>query len=204
MNNHLCIIKRKTKTKNMTSKIVSLFVACVLSVTAFAKTPSMSVASSSASVYNVYYKSTETGNVKVSILNKNNVVVFSETLTNVSSFKRPYNFSNLEQGEYTIVLEDKAGKQVEKVSYYMNKVNTFIHVSEMANDDSKYMLNVTNDGSEDVYVKIYNENGMLHEQQLKVTGTFGLIYNLSLVKSVNSKITFEITTSSGKIEKMTF
>ena len=187
------------------TKITSLVIACVLSVAAFAKTPLLSVAPSAiASVYDVYYKGTEEGNVTVSIYNNSNVLVFTETINNVTSFKRPYNFSNLAQGEYTIVLEDKNGKQVENVSYRMSTVNSFIHVSEVANAENKYFLNVTNDGTESVYVKILNnENEVLHEQQLKVTGTFGLIYNLSQVKS-SSEITFEITTASGKVQRMTF
>lgn len=189
----------------MKSTIIAL-IACVLSATAFAKSPFLSVApSATASVYNVYYKGTEAGKVRVSIYHNTDELVFSETLTGVSSFRRPYNFSNLAQGEYTIVVEDKNGKQVENVSYAMNQVNTFIHVSQLANEESKYILNVTNNGSEDVNVRIYNNrNELLHEQQLNVTGTFGMIYNLSLVKSVNSPITFEITASSGKVQRMTF
>jgi hypothetical protein len=189
----------------MNSKIASLFIACVLSAGAFAKTPSMTVAASASSVYNVFYKSTETGNVKVSIYNKSNDLVFFEMISGVSSFNRPYNFSNLAQGEYTIVLEDRNGKQVETVNYFMNKVNTFIHVSEVANEENKYMLNVTNDGTEEVFVKIIgSENEILHEQQLQVTGTFGLIYNLAKVKTANSSITFEITASNGQVQRMTF
>ena len=189
----------------MNSKIISLVIACVLSVSAFAKTPLLSVApSTTASVYDVSYMGTEAGNVKVSIYNSSNVLVFSETINNVTSFKRPYNFSNLSQGEYTIVLEDKNGKQVENVSYRMNTVNSFIHVSEVANAENKYMLNVTNDGTESVYVKILNsDNEVLHEQHLKVTGTFGLVYNLSQVKP-SSEVTFEITTSNGNVQRMTF
>jgi len=147
---------------------------------------------------------TEAGNVKVSIYNSSNVLVFTETINGVTSFKRPYNFSNLSQGEYTIVLEDKNGKQLQNVSYRMNTVNSFIHVSEVANAENKYILNVTNDGTESVYVKILNsDNEVLHEQHLKVTGTFGLVYNLSQVKS-SSEVTFEITTSNGNVQRMTF
>jgi len=191
--------------QTMNSKITSLVIACVLSLTAFAKTPLLSVApSTTARVYDVYYKGTEAGNVKVSIYDNSNVLVFSETINDVTSFKRPYNFSNLSQGEYTIVLEDKNGKQVENVTYRTNTVNSFIHVSEVANAENKYMLNVTNDGTESVYVKILNsENEVLHEQQLKVTGTFGLIYNLSQVRP-STEVTFEITTSNGKVQRMTF
>lgn len=187
----------------MKSTIIAIIL--FVSFSSFAKNPTMEVAPVSGSVYNVFYKSVDAGTVKVSILNSNKEVVFSETLTEVSSFKRPYNFSNLAEGNYTIVLEDKNGKQVQEVSYQMNKVNTFIHVNQLATDDNKYVLNVTNDGAENVYVKIYkNGTEILHEQQLTVNGTYALMYNLSLVKATDSTITFEVTASSGKVQRMTF
>jgi uncharacterized protein YaiI (UPF0178 family) len=126
-------------------------------------------------------------------------------MNNVASFVRPYNFSELPEGEYTIVLEDKNGKQVEKVNYAMNKVVSFVKVTQVANVDNKYMLNVSNNGSEVVTVKIFSGNALLHKQDVQVTGSFGQVYNLNQVKATtDAKITFEISTSSGKYETITF
>ena len=71
---------------------------------------------------------------------------------------------------------------------------------------NKYILNVTNNGTEEVLVRIFdNENVMIHEQAVEVTGSFGLIYNLNHVKSnTTSNVTFEVSTSSGKFERITF
>jgi hypothetical protein len=213
-NDHLCIIKQQeniTKHQiNMNSKFNALVIACIMmSATAFADSPVASlsvVPASTASVYNVCYKTAEAGKVKVSIYNSSNQLIFAEVLNNVASFMRPYNFSQLAQGEYTIVLEDKNGKQVEKVNYAMNKINSFIKVIEVAHDENKYVLNVANNGTESVYVKIYNDaNILLHAQTLEVTGNFALLYNLSKVKlTSDTAITFEISTSSGAVKTMTF
>jgi hypothetical protein len=193
---------------NMNSKFSALvFAFIIMSATAFADAPaSLTVISTStSSVYKIYYKTKEVGKVKVSIINSANQLVFSEVLSNVASFVRPYNFSELAEGEYTIVLEDKNGKQVEKVNYTMNRIVSFIKVTEVANDQNKYMLNVANNGSEVVTVKIFSNNALLHKQDVQVTGSFGLIYNLSQVKATtDSKITFEVSTSSGKTEMITF
>lgn len=191
----------------MNSKLVVLVLAFIVSTaTAFADAPtSLTVVSATSQVYKVYYKTKEAGKVKVSIINSSNQLVFSEVMNNVASFVRPYNFSELPEGEYTIVLEDKNGKQVEKVNYTMNKIVSFVKITEVANADHKYMLNVANNGSEVVTVKIFSGNSLLHTQDVQVTGAFGQVYNLTQVKAAtDAKITFEVSTSSGKFQSITF
>jgi hypothetical protein len=201
----ICIIKHQNK-KNMNSKITALLFTLVsITFAASAKnpTPFTVVPSAKTSVYNIYYSSAEAGKVKVSILNDESQLVFTEVLSNVSSFKRPYNFSQLAEGQYTIVIEDKNGKHVDQVNYTMNKVQSFISVVEVANQESKYVLNVTNNGTEEVFVKIFNGATLLHSQALKVTGNFGLVYNLTKIKSPET-ISFEVTTSNGKTQVINF
>jgi hypothetical protein len=190
----------------MNSKITSLLFAFVMmSVIAHAEEPAgfAVIPGTKASVYNIYYSSTEAGKVKVSILNSKRELVFTEVFNNVSSFKRPYNFSQLTEGQYTIVVEDKKGKQVEQVNYTMNKVASFISVTEAANSENKYILNVTNNGTEEVLVKIFSGETLIHSQNVKVTGNFGLVYNLTKVKSPKA-VTFEITTSNGNTQTINF
>jgi len=183
---------------------LSIFAFVMMSVAAFADAPSTSVVPvSNSTVYNVFYKSTETGKVKVSIFNSSNDMVFTETLSNVSSFKRPYNFSELAEGQYTIVIEDKNGKSVENVNYVMNKVQSFVAVSQVAKAENKYALNITNNGSESANIKIYSDNVLVHEQDVVVTKSFGTIYNLNKIKSTEG-IRFEVTTSNGKTQVATF
>jgi hypothetical protein len=191
----------------MNSKLSVLVIAFIVStVSAFADAPtSLTVVPATSQVYKVYYKTKETGKVKVSIINSSNQLVFSEVMSNVASFVRPYNFSELPEGEYTIVLEDKNGKQVEKVNYAMNKIVSFVKVTEVANADNKYMLNIANNGSEVVTVRIFSGNSLVHTQDVEVTGSFGQVYNLNQVKAAtNATITFEVSTSSGKYQSITF
>jgi hypothetical protein len=192
----------------MKSKFNALVIACVMmSFAAVAASPvAFSVTSSTANVFNISYKTAEVSNVRISIYNSNTELVFTEVLNNVASFVRPYNFSELTEGEYTIVVSNKNGTQTEKVNFTSNKINSIISVSEVANAENKYALNVTNNGTEDVYVRIFDNNSnLLHEQSVQVTGSFGLIYNLSKVKSTTgTSITFEVSTESGKFEKITF
>jgi hypothetical protein len=192
--------------KNMKTVNVIIFALVSFSTSLFAESPATMavIPNATSGVYKVCYKGAEAGKVKLSILNANSEVVFSEVMTGVSSFIRPYNFSQLTEGEYTIVLEDKAGKQVEQVSYHLNKVESLISVSKLAGFDNKFIVSVANKGTDLVNVRISDLAGnVLHDQTEKVDGHFALIYNLNEVKAYTSKVTFEVSTS-GKTYTVTY
>jgi hypothetical protein len=187
----------------MKPRVIILILAfIIIGLAAFAENPlAFSVTSAETGVFTVMYKRPETGKVKLSIYNDHNKLVFAEVLSNVGSFIRPYNFNELAEGDYTIVLEDKNGRHEEKISHKSADVLSFIRVNAVANETDKYVLNVVTNGKESVSVKIFdNVKGLVHEQQVEVTGSYGLLYNLNKVKSSASAIViFEVTTASGKV-----
>jgi hypothetical protein len=153
-------------------------------------------------VYKLVYKTTGAGKVKVSIYDENRDLIFTETLTNVESFIRPYNFSNLSQGDYTIVVEDKTGKTEEKVAYYFKKVESAVEVTKIANEANKYLLSVENKETDLIDVKILDaERNILHEESMTVNGKFSVIYNLTTIKG---EITFEVIGSDGLIKTIKY
>jgi hypothetical protein len=172
---------------------------------AFSSTPATMaiVANESTGIYKVVYQGESTGKVKMTILNNREQVVFTEVITQVSAFIRPYNFSGMEAGEYTIVLEDKNGKQVEKISYKKNTVESTIHVARLASEEGKYVLSATNNGTENIQINIYDaKENVVYSKLEKVTGKFALIYNLKEVKSPS--IRFEIVSSNGKVTSVVY
>lgn len=172
----------------------------LLSVASFA---SVSVVSEE-NVFTIQYNNTEKNNVRVSILNNKNQEIFSESFYHVTSFKRPYNFSQLAEGEYTIVIEDKNGKQTEKISYHLNKVVSYVHVARIPKKDNKFWLNVANNGMEVLSVRIFDQDGNeIHSQSLEVNGTMSTVYNLNAIKNIKS-VSFEVIDGSGKMHKATF
>jgi hypothetical protein len=134
----------------MKSTLNAIIVSLVFISNAFAFSPtSLAVMSSDKfNVFNIHYRTAEKGTVKLSIIDSKNKTVFSEILLNTSSFVRPFNFSQLHEGVYTVVLEDKNGKQSEKINYVVNQLTSFVSVSPVANQDGKYRLNVYNNDSE--------------------------------------------------------
>jgi hypothetical protein len=69
--------------------------------------------------------------------------------------------------------------------------------------DGKYRLNVYNNGSENIDVRIFTQEGLLvHGQVLSVNGNYALIYNLKQLAS--PAFTFEVTTSNGNVKTVKF
>ncbi|SRR5260221_3461073 len=160
------------------------------------------VSDATAGIYKLIYKTSEAGKVKVSIYNVGRELIFTETLLNVESFIRPYNFSNLSQGEYTIVVEDKNGKTEEKVNYFFKKVTSTVEVSKIANEANKYLLSVENKETDLIDVKILDgADNILHQQSMTVNGKFSVIYNLTKVKG---EVTFQVTGSNGQTKTIKY
>jgi len=142
-------------------------------------------------LFKVFYKANRFGNVKVSILNQYQDVVFTETLRKLNGFMRPYNFDGLPDGTYTILIEDAFGKRLEKVNYsaYQNKV--FVHLAKLAGEGNKYVLTGRTFKDDEIQVRIYDAyHQMVFEESRKVAGEFGQIYNL---KNLTGSFTIEVT-----------
>src|SRR5690349_19994240 len=75
-----------------------------------------SVIKSSASTFKIIYKSESLSDVRISILNSDNSVVFTEKVRNTMGFARPYSFENLRAGDYKVIIEDDKGTTEKLIS----------------------------------------------------------------------------------------
>jgi len=152
--------------------------------------------------FKLYYKGTERMDVKVSILDAADKIVFTEVLKKVDGFVRPYNFSNLREGEYSIVIADKNGRQIEKVSYQKGKIERLAHLLKVSGSEGKYLLTVSNKEPGSISVKIYDAaNNIIYNQKEEVNGDFARIYNL---EKVSGQFTFEITDGNGVTKSLSY
>jgi hypothetical protein len=143
----------------------------------------------------LFYKGTKQTDVKVSIYNATNTLVYSETIKNVDGFVRPYNFTNLEEGEYSIELLGENGRQVERVIYKLGKVQKLANVMHVTGEPNKYILTVANKGQDVLTIKIYGDKGvLLYSKTEEVNGDFAQVYNLD---KYNGGLTFEVSDSKG-------
>ena len=149
----------------------------------------------SGSTFKLYYKGTEQADVKVSIWDASDHLVFSETLRKVDGFVRPYNFSSLPEGEYTIKISDKFGRQIEKITYKQEKSPALAHLLKVGGADAKYLLTVSNRGDNDVTVRIYDSsNNVIYNKKEAVSSDFAKIYNL---EGIGGDFTFEVSDGKG-------
>jgi hypothetical protein len=185
-------------------KTVSLLaVLMVMSTLTFARrldAPAAAAASGMAvmktgSIFKVYYKGPKENTVKVMILNNDREVIYKEIVKNTAGFARPYNFSNLPEGEYTIEVNDESGTRIERVSYHTGAVQKLAHLSRLNGDAERFLLTVSNKESENLEIKIYNEDQTLvYSGNEKIKGDFAKIYNL---EKITGKVSFEISDDKG-------
>ena len=145
--------------------------------------------------FKLYYKGSQQADVKVSIFDAGNRLVFVETIKDVDGFVRPYNFSHLPEGDYTIKISDKNGRMIEKITYKQEKSEAYSHLLKVAGTNAKYLLTVAGKEQGDVTIRIYDDaNNVIYNQKEIVSSPFAKIYNL---EGIGGNFTFEVTDASG-------
>lgn len=185
------------KTKNV---VLSVLVTMFVSALAMANepgNPKVVVVSQKSGVFKVIYKGRNVGKVSMKIFNAQGQEVFAEIIKGMNGFMRPVNFEGMEPGEYTIEIADQNGKQIQKISYRNETSVKSVHVTKIADED-KYLLAIANKGSEQINIRIYDgASNLVHDENMTITGNFGLVYNL---KQVAGTPTFEVTDKTGNIK----
>jgi hypothetical protein len=153
---------------------------------------------SGSSVVKVFYKAEQAGTVKVSIFSKDNSLVFTETMKRVSGFLRPYNFSGLSAGEYTIQVKDSNGTRTETIDYTAGKIEKQISLVKLP-EEGKYLLSINSKASDVINVNIYNDaNQLIHSQEKKIERNFAEVLN---IKDIN-RFTIEVSDSNGVLKSV--
>jgi len=148
------------------------------------------------STVKLLYKGIEQNDVKVLIVNDENQVVFSEKIKSTAGFVRPYNFSKLPEGNYSIELIDNKGHQSELVKYKIESTRKLMHVMRVGGTTDKFVLSVPSAIQQKISISIYDDNGRtLYSGKEDIAGDFAKVYNLQ--KHVG-RVTFEVIDSNGK------
>jgi hypothetical protein len=191
----------------MKTSILSFALALVLSANVFAndnadevKNASRVVVNSTsrAAVYNLMYSSAKAGLVRVSIKNQEGTVVLQEEIFNENKgFIRPYNFSTMPAGTYSVVVKDAAGQTELSVSYSNIAISGVRKAEVKALESNKYQLRLVGNAAENVQVTIFDQSGFaIHSEDLTQKGSFTRTYDLGKLKI--AKASFEIK-ADGKV-----
>ncbi|MBC7923767.1 MAG: T9SS type A sorting domain-containing protein [Ferruginibacter sp.] len=151
-------------------------------------------------VYRLIYLSTSEGIVSVSIYDERGTLLLTDRIRNVAGgFARPYNFSGLPSGEYTIQITDASGKTTKTLQYGEasssetagRQSELKVNVNALA-ESTRYELSVLGDRAQPVTVTIYDaQNNRIFSEQIDEPGNFRKVYDLSKVRASGGA--FEVT-----------
>jgi len=152
-----------------------------------------------AGVFKLIYGGTQVGKVNLKISDQNGITLFRESINNVDGFIRPVNFTNLNEGEYTIEVSDSYGKFVQKVNYEIEKTESVFHIAKISGEN-RYLLSVAK--GDQLNLNIYDgRDNLVHKETLVINGNLGKVFNL---KDVSGEPTFEIWDGSGNVKTVRF
>jgi hypothetical protein len=189
------------------NKTLSFFAALlVVTSTAFAKTPDEPASGISVlqkgELIKLLYKGEKYADVKVYILNQDNEVIFSEKIKGTDGFIRPYNFSNLPEGNYSFELVDYIGRrEIQHIDYKLEPRKKVMHVVRVGGTTDKFVLSVPNSGQSKLSINIYDDRGrLMHTENEQINGDFAKVYSIN---DHSGKVTFEVVDNKGKRNSFT-
>jgi hypothetical protein len=152
--------------------------------------------------FHVYYKGVKPLDVKVSIFNARKQLVYTETIRKTDGFMRPYNFEQLEYGEYILELWDGTQRQTQTILHGVKPIEKLAHLTRIAGSDNKFILAVPNKGHDVLTIKIYSEkNQLIYQELLETAHDFAKVYNLNKLKG---NFSFQVTDREGNIKVLSY
>jgi hypothetical protein len=152
--------------------------------------------------FKLFYKSETLTDVKVSIFDQNQKLVYSEKIRHTLGFTRPYSLENLDQGNFTVIIDDHTGATVQKISTLRAESSKLVNVLKLNNGEAKYLFTVGGKGDEKMVLNIYDGQGALvHSEAKSINGDFAQVYNLSKVRGTPS---FEVLHQNGSLESIAY
>lgn len=158
------------------------------------------------SIMKVIYEDEKPCSVNISIVNEQGTEIFTEIIHAKRGFIRPYNFTNLEEGDYWIVIEDESEKFIEQVQYdEPEKDELLAHVTKVKDEEFNnelYLLSVPDQEYRELTITVLdNRNDVLYQEKEKVSGDFAQLYK---VKDQTGDIVINVRCSDGSSKTFRF
>jgi len=148
--------------------------------------------------YKLVYPVRSAGIVYVKIYDQDNQLVFSDRIKNKDGFMRPYDFSNLPDGNYKFMIQSDGGQIVTDIVHKLHQYDLDISVADTADKDA-YQLLVTGVKKDPVYVSIYDKKDhLVYEDVVNVGKNFTRIYAFP---ELADDLTFVVTQNNYSVAK---
>lgn len=183
-------------------KLTILFACFVLAASVNANSWSFDVVINNTvnDVYTLTYKG-KSDVVKVKIYDNKGKVVHAETIKGLDKFNRPYNFSAMPAGEYTIEVKNSEGVTREKFFHNTaaaSGADAFDFIKVMPGKKSQsYDLVVIGNAKGQVEVEIFDGSEMIFSEIVNQEGSFKKSYVIS--KTIVKELTFKVNGESHNI-----
>jgi hypothetical protein len=153
---------------------------------------------SSYAKYKLIYPVRNAGIVYVKIYDQQGQQVFSDRIRNKNGFMKPYDFSNMPDGNYKFMIKSDGGKIITDVVHKLHEDDLNIALGDTGEKDA-YRLVVTGVKKDPVYVNIYDyKDQLVFEDIVKVGKNFSRVYSFP----ENAKdLTFVVTQNDYSIAK---
>lgn len=153
------------------------------------------------SKYELIYVSTEQSDVRITIYDNRGKNIETNTVKDVTKFRRTFDFSKLEPGKYSIVVKNEDGTAKEEIAYNVEQEQLKTFVSAIP-DSKSLKLHVGDFNAEKpVNVKIYNEdNRVIYRDNITNAEAFSKVYNLKNKKAGFYTVQVE---NNGEIKSFT-
>ena len=160
----------------------------------------MGVIHHKASVFKLFYKSEESADVKVEIIDANSAIVFTETIRKSDGFVRPYNFAMLPEGRYTIKVDNGSNWMIERIEYRTGRlVSPSAQVVTLR--EGKFLLVMAGREDEHFSVSVSGKTGdVIYHDDDAVAGSSAKLFNF---KKIEGPFRFDITGPHGYAKTIT-
>jgi hypothetical protein len=163
---HLCAMK----------KLIFLFVLLAASQATLAAELSV-VAKAENGLFHIKYTDERTCNTRMVIKDAEGNRIFSEVIRNQCSFIRPYNFTQMPYGRYTVIATNEFGEKVTYVEH-QPKPEVDVRYNVFRRSDGKYLLLIPKSAVSQIHVSISNGEELLYFKNVKLNGDFACIYDI--------------------------
>ena len=132
------------------------------------------------------YEGNSTAVVEVTIKDKDGREIFKEEIRE-QSFIRPYNFSELPVGNYTVDVRDETGNYSETVQYYDRAY--LGHIMKLNDDKNKYLVTIPKKGNDEVSVCVFDsEDNLVFSEIANGKQDYAKVYNLKNLAGATIKL----------------
>lgn len=142
--------------------------------------------------------------LNVTIMDSQGNKLLAEKLAQPSGFLRPYDFSDLPDGKYTVQVNAANKVLKSKVMRLSEPAPILAHVTRLNGEGDRFVLAVPRQGLNSIAVKIYQGDMLLYQKEVDASNGFATVYDVKGLSPMQMQdLTFEVASADHATAAMT-